>query len=119
MASADPFHESRLLSTPIRDLGLMIAGTPLEPWLGEFQQELERVGIRRLKPHFYLTDEWGVPFQTISIGIPFYLARQDLTAVHAERIGHLEGAGRLDLLRYLRHEMGHVVNYGYKLYEQE
>ena len=119
MASAVPFHESRLLSTPIRDLGLTIAGTPLEPWLGEFQQELERVGIRRLKPHFYLTNEWGVPFQTISIGIPFYLARQDLTAVHAERIGHLEGAGRLELLRYLRHEMGHVVNYGYKLYEQE
>ena len=119
MASAVPFHESRLLSTPVRDLGLTIAGTPLDPWLGEFQQELERVGIRRLKPHFYLSNEWGVPFQTISIGIPFYLARQDLTAVHAERVGHLEGASRVDLFRYLRHEMGHVVNYGYKLYEQE
>ena len=71
-----------------------------------------------MKPHFYLSTEWGVPFDTISIGIPFYLARQDLTAVHAERVGHLEGAGRVDLLRYLRHEMGHVVNYAYKLYEQ-
>ena len=119
MASVIPFHESRLLSTQLRDLGLTIAGTPLEPWLGEFRQELEQVGICRLKPHFYLSNEWGVPFQTISIGIPFYLARQDLTAVHAKRVGHLEGASRVDLFRYLRHEMGHVVNYGYKLYEQE
>src|SRR5882724_7319965 len=119
MASASPFQESRLLATPIRDLGLTIAGTALEPVLTQFQQELERVGIRRLKPHFYLSTEWGVPFDTISIAIPFYLARPELTAVHADRVGHLEGAGRVDLMRYLRHEMGHVVNYAYKLYEQE
>jgi hypothetical protein len=119
MASASPFQESRLLSTPIRDLGLTIAGTALEPVLTQLQQELERMGIRRLKPHFYLATEWGVPFETISIAIPFYLARPDLTAVHADRVGHLEGVGRVDLLRYLRHEMGHVVNYAYKLYEQE
>ena len=49
--------------------------------------------------------------------IPFYLARPDLTALHAERIGHVEGVGRADILRYLRHEMGHVVNYAYRLYE--
>src|SRR6476646_11467680 len=119
MATSAPFHEHHLLITPISNLGLTIAGTPLEPWLEEFRHELERVGIHRLKPHFYLSNEWGVPFQTISIGIPFYLARDDLTAVQAERTGHLEGASRSDLLRYLRHEMGHVVNYGYKLYEHE
>lgn len=119
MGSDAPFHESRLLSTPIRDLGLTIAGTHLEPVLARFQQELEQVGIRRLRPHFYLSTEWGVPFDTVSIAIPFYLARMDLTAVHAERVGHLEGVGAVDLLRYLRHEMGHVVNYAYKLYDQE
>jgi hypothetical protein len=39
--------------------------------------------------------------------------------LHAKRTGHVEGVGRADLLRYLRHEMGHVVNYAYKLYERE
>jgi hypothetical protein len=39
--------------------------------------------------------------------------------VHARHVGHLEGVSRAELLRYLRHEMGHVVNYGYRLYEQE
>src|SRR5262245_30366694 len=99
MTSKPSFQESHLLSTPIRDLGLTLAGTPLEPVLARFQRELDTVGIRRLRPHFYLSTEWGVPFDTISIAIPFYLARQDLIDVHAQRIGHLEGAGDVDLLR--------------------
>ena len=119
MTAASPFPENRFLATPIRDLGLTIAGTPLEEIVAEFQQELERVGIRRLKPDFHLSTEWGVAFESISIGIPFYLARPELVDVHARHVGHLEGVGRAELLRYLRHEMGHVVNYAYRLYEQE
>jgi hypothetical protein len=113
------FEKDKLLTTAIRDLGLTIEGTALEPIIDEFRGELDRAGVRRLKPHFYLSDEWGVPFETIAIGIPFYLARPELVAFHAERVGHLEGVGRVDLLRYLRHEMGHVVNYAYVLYERE
>jgi hypothetical protein len=106
-------------SVPIRDLGLKIAGTSLEPTLEEFQRELETAGIIKLRPDFYLCSEWGVPFPSISIGIPFYLARPDLLDVHAEHMGYLEGVGPTDLLRFLRHEMGHVVNYAYKLHEQQ
>src|SRR5947209_8517831 len=105
-------------SVPIKNLGLTIAGTPLEPILDEFKAELQRVGIRRVQPVFYLSTEWGVPFGTLAIAIPFYLARVELTQLHAERVGHIEGASRADILRYLRHEMGHVVNYAYRLYEQ-
>jgi hypothetical protein len=104
---------------PIREIGVRIAGTPLEPVLKEFEAELERAGIRRLKPRFYLSDEWGVPFGTTAIALPFYLARADLLGLHAEQAGFIEGAGRTDLLRYLRHETGHVVNYAYKLYDRE
>jgi hypothetical protein len=107
-----------LASRPIRSLGLTIAGTRLEPILAEFARELERAGIRRVKPVFYLSTEWGVPFGTVAIAIPFYLAHPTLTRLHAERDGHVEGTSRQDILRYLRHEMGHVVNYGYRLYER-
>jgi hypothetical protein len=118
------FRESHVVphpgwTKPIREIGLQIAGTPLEPVLTEFRDELGRAGIRRLKPRFYLSDEWGVPFGTTAIAIPFYLARADLLGLHAEQAGFIEGAGRAELLRYLRHEMGHVVNYAYKLYERE
>jgi hypothetical protein len=111
--------ELPLLCRPIRELGLKIAGTALEHTLRDFQRELERMGIQRLRPDFYLAAEWGVPFPSISIGIPFYLARPDLLALQAERVGYLEGEGVADLLRFLRHEMGHVVNYAYQLYERD
>src|SRR5438477_4937194 len=121
LMTAEPvhFHESNLWSTPIRDLGLTIRDTRLEPILEEFQGELVRIGLTRVRPRFYLSTEWGVPFETVAIAIPFYLARPDLTALHAERTSHVEGVGTRELLRYLRHEMGHVMNYAYKLYEEE
>jgi len=113
-----PFQEAHL-AAPIRDLGLTIEGTLLAPVVEEFRGELAAAGVRRPVPRLYLSSEWGVPFGTVAIAIPFYLARPDLTALHAERTGFTEGAGRAELLRYLRHEMGHVVNYGYRLYDTE
>ncbi|HUR29214.1 MAG TPA: putative zinc-binding metallopeptidase [Planctomycetota bacterium] len=110
-------NEAGVRTTPIRDLKLAIAGTRLEPMLLELTGELERAGVR-VRPHFYLSTEWGVPFETISIAIPFYLAHPVLTGVHRDRMGHVEGIDRRDVLRYLRHEMGHVVNYAYRLYDQ-
>lgn len=112
-----PFAE-RVRRTPICDLQLRIEGTPLEPVIQEFRDEVRKRGIR-IQPHCYLADQWGVPFGSISIGIPFYLASDELTIYHREQAGLIEGAGRAELLRYLRHEMGHVVNYAYRLYETE
>ena len=112
------FNEAGLGATQIRDLGLTIAGTRLEPILADFERELVERGIRRLKPRFYLSVEWGVPEGSISIALPFYLARAELTQLHAQRTGHVEGFSRRDILRYLRHEMGHVVNYAYRLFEE-
>src|ERR1043165_7212925 len=111
-----PFAES--LKTPIRDLGLQIEGTRLEPIAQEFLAELEKAGIT-IRPRLYLSTEWGVPFGTIAMGVPFDLARPDLTELHADRVGHVEGFNRTDILRCLRHEMGHVVNYAYRLYDRE
>jgi hypothetical protein len=112
------FRESTLWSMPIRDLGLTIEGTRLEPVVDEFRRELAVVGLRRVAPRFYLSTEWGVPFETVAIAIPFYLAHEELEEMHAERAGHVEGQDRAEILRYLRHEMGHVVNYAYRLYDQ-
>jgi hypothetical protein len=106
-------------SVPIKELGLTIQGTPLEPVLAEFVGELERAGVTRVRPVFHLSTEWGVVDGTVAIGIPFYLAHPELTHFHAERVGFIEGYSRADILRYLRHEMGHVVNYAYLLHEQD
>jgi hypothetical protein len=112
------FHEAHLDKQPIRALGLAIAGTRLEPLVAEFRRELDAVGLKRVTPRFYLSTEWGVPFGTIAIAIPFYLARPELAKLHVERTGMIEGFDGAEFLRYLRHEMGHVVSYAYKLYER-
>jgi len=111
------FHETHDVSTPIRDLGLTIEGTPLAPVVDEFLGEVGKLGLA-VRPRPYLSTEWGVPFGTVAIGIPFYLASPRLTALHEERTAFVEGTDRADLLRYLRHEMGHVVNYAYRLYDR-
>ncbi len=116
-AQAPAFEEAPLGSRPIRELGLTIAGSALEPILLEFEAELAEAGIR-VRPRFYLSTEWGVPFETVAIAIPFYLTRPDLAELHGERTGLVEGVDREDILRYLRHEMGHVINYAYCLYDR-
>jgi hypothetical protein len=113
------FRESNLYGAPIRDLELSIEDTRLAPVIEEFRAELNACGITKVVPRFYLSTEWGVPFGTVSIAIPFYLARPELTELHGEEVGHIEGFNHHDILRYLRHEMGHVVNYAYKLYDRE
>src|SRR5262249_20942564 len=100
------------------ELGLRIEGTVLEPGVHTFLAEADRLGLP-FRPRLYLSTEWGVPMGTIAIAIPFYLARPELAALHARRTGHLEGESAADILRYLRHEMGHVVCYAYTLYEDQ
>jgi hypothetical protein len=112
------FHEAHLDKQPIRNLGLAIAGTRLEPLVAQFRDELGAVALGHLAPRFYLSTEWGVSFGTTAIAIPFYLARPELAQLHVERTGMIEGFDATEFLRYLRHEMGHVVNYAYKLYER-
>ena len=117
--AAPAFRETARRHQPIRDLGLRIEGTRLEPLVAAFRAELVQVGLDRVQPRVYLSTEWGVAMGTTAIAVPFYLVDVELTAYHKERVGHLEGFSDLDILRYLRHEMGHVVNYAYKLYERE
>lgn len=111
------FEEHDLAARPIRDLGLRIEGTPLEPVAAAFLAEVDGLGLP-FRPRLYLSTEWGVPMGTIAIAIPFYLARPELAELHTQRTGHLEGHSPADILRYLRHEMGHVLNYAYRLYEE-
>src|SRR5262245_2024667 len=120
MPVTDPgFQETNLRTTQIRDLGLTIEGTRLEPIIKQFEAELDALGLTKLRPRFYLSTEWGVAFGTIAIAMPFYLAKPELEELQAQQVGHIEGVSNADILRYLRHEMGHVVNYGFRLYEQQ
>ncbi|MBI4863470.1 MAG: hypothetical protein HY815_24875 [Candidatus Riflebacteria bacterium] len=108
-----------ILSRRICDFDLRIEGGPLERPVHRFLKELDERRIVKLKPVFYLSDDWGVPDGTVAIGIPFYLADRRLLDVQRARGGMIEGVDEEDILRYLRHELGHVVNYAYRLHERD
>jgi hypothetical protein len=108
-----------LLTQRICDLDLRIEGTQLGRVVDLFKQELRDRGFEKVQPAFYLSSEWGVVEGTTAIAIPFYLADERLRKVQETKGGIVEGTSDDDILRYLRHEMGHVINYAYRLYETE
>ncbi len=118
-SAAEEAIPPEVLSRRISDFDLRIEGRPLERIIERFRAELAERGIRRLQPAFYLSDEWGVPEGTVAIGLPFYLGDEQLRRVQSVKGGLVEGESDEDILRYLRHEMGHVVNYAYRLYATE
>jgi hypothetical protein len=103
-----------LLNTKVSDLKLAIKGSPVEPMIRQVKRELDEKGIK-FHPSFYLTDSWGCPDEVAAVGIPFYLADRRLSRIEEEQTGEIEDARTT--LMYLRHEVGHALNYAYRLWE--
>ena len=113
--SAYPAPYGELLSRPIRELGLTLAGSPVERFVEQLYRELEAKGLTKFRPACYLTDEWGCPSGEPIIGIPFYLAHAALAQLEKET-HDLEDAR--EIMMYLRHEAGHAFTYAYKLHNK-
>lgn len=104
-----------LMNTRICDLGLRIERDPLARLIREVRTEIESKGLK-FAPHFYLTDSWGCPDEVPAVGVPFYLADRRLARIEEEQTGEIED--ERTTLMYLRHEIGHAINYAYRLWEQ-
>jgi len=111
-AKPEPAYQE-LLNRPIRELGLTLAGSPVERFVEQLYRELNAKGLTRFRPACYLTDEWGCPSGEPIIGIPFYLAHAALAQLEKET-HDLEDAR--EIMMYLRHEAGHAFTYAYKLH---
>lgn len=103
-----------LLNTRISDLHLTIKGSPVESMIRQVRRELEAKGINYI-PEFYLTDSWGCPDEVPAVGIPFYLADRRLARIEEEQTGEIEDVRTA--VMFLRHEVGHALNYAYRLWE--
>jgi len=102
-----------VLGKKVSELGLQLEGSPVERFVGQLYTEIERRGLKRFRPQCYLTDEWGCPDQQPVLGIPFYLADPKLGSIE-KAVDSLETSRQI--MRYMRHEAGHVFNYAYRLY---
>jgi len=108
-----PPEARELLKKPIRELGLKLAGSPVEKYVQQLYRELDAKGLERFRPACYLSDEWACPDREPIIGVPFYLADPNLQALERS-LNDLED--EREILMYLRHEAGHAFNYAYELY---
>jgi hypothetical protein len=100
----------------IGDLNLRVDGTPVARLTRRLYDELGEAGLS-FRPSVYLSDEWGCPDRVPIIGVPFYLAHPELTRLEDELMEGVEAESDDQIMRYLRHEAGHALNYAYRLYD--
>lgn len=107
----------RLLETRMCDLGLSLDGTWVEPLTRQVNDELAARGLR-VRPHYWLSDEWFSPAGVPGVALPFYLAHPRLMRLERNVMLEVEGGSRSSCLRLLRHEVGHAVQHAYELHRR-
>jgi hypothetical protein len=109
--------EERLLDLRLCDLGVRLEGTWLEERTEKLQAELESRDIR-IRPHFWISEEWFSPDGVTGIAIPFYLTHPRLVRLERKHILEVEGGTPTGCMKLLRHELGHVVDHAYQLHRR-
>ncbi|MBE0534867.1 MAG: hypothetical protein IH624_04295 [Phycisphaerae bacterium] len=107
--------DEEILNLRVKDLGLRIKGSTLEPLIDALYAELEDRGVR-FPPACYLADEWLCPEGEPIIGIPFCLAHPRLKRIELRMMYEVEGDTEQSCMKLLRHECGHALNYAYRLH---
>jgi hypothetical protein len=103
-----------VLTTPINRLGLDLSQSILRRPIDRLLARIKRRGIR-LKPHFYLGEDWGSVAGTTNIEIGFYDADPLLKELNKDINGWYNDSHVIDYL--LRHETGHIFCYAHRLYK--
>ncbi|MDO8495545.1 MAG: hypothetical protein Q7S32_03440 [bacterium] len=111
--------KEEILKTPLNELGVTLANSPLEAAVKKLYEELSQSGIQ-FRPATYLSTDWGCPDGVPVIAMPFYLADETLWKIEKEKMGLGDKinttADQGEIQQILRHEAGHAFNYAYKLH---
>lgn len=113
----ETLSDEEILQMRVRDFGVQIQGSELQPLIERLYEELDSKGIT-FHPACYLTDEWLCPDKVPIIGIPFYLAHPRLKNIEQKMMYEVEGGTEESCMKLLRHECGHALNYAYELYKR-
>ena len=102
-----------LLDLRVSDLGLEMKGV-VAACVNQLYLELKGKGLV-LMPPCHIGDEWFCPEGCAAIFIPFYLFDKRLRKLERKMMMEVEGEGRDECMKLLRHEAGHAFSYAYKL----
>ncbi|MGW8286489.1 MAG: putative zinc-binding metallopeptidase [Candidatus Deferrimicrobiaceae bacterium] len=105
-----------VLTTPVNRLGLTLRTSLVHQQIVKLLARLKRRGIK-LRPRFYLGEDWGCVSGTANIEIGFYDADPLLKELNKEIRGWKHVTREVDYL--LRHETGHAFCYAYRLYKNK
>jgi len=105
-----------VLTTPVNRLGLSLRTSLVQPQIVKLLARLKRLGIK-LRPRFYLGEDWGCVSGTSNIEIGFYDADPLLKELNKEIRGWMHDTRAVDYL--LCHETGHAFCYAYRLYKNK
>ena len=110
-----PPKVAAILTAPVASLELKIQGA-LAAAIHQVKKELLAAGVN-VSPNFYLgDDDWWTTDRGLSINIPWYLANPTLwrLANRQEETAYSQD----EVLKCLRHEIGHAVNYAHELWRR-
>jgi hypothetical protein len=110
--------DEELLEKRIRQLGLRLEGSPVEPLLRRLQEELSARGLV-FHPTCHVGDEWFVPVGIPAIFVPFFLVHERLRKLERKIILEVEGEDPEWFMRLIRHEAGHAYAYAYQLFRKK
>ena len=104
-----------LLERPVSSLNLVPAG-PLKDIIDSVLAELKAAGISHYEPHIALGDSgfWCAD-RGNTVNLPWFLATEELHRLARPRYPMQWS----DVLRGVRHEVGHAVNYAFELWKRE
>lgn len=116
-ADWESLSHAQLLEVRLCDLDLPLEDTWVDELTAKVQRELERRELR-LRPHFWVADEWFSPENIPGVGLPFYLMHPRLTRLERRMMFEVEGGTKSECLKLLRHEIGHAVQHAYALHRR-
>ena len=109
--------DEALLEKKIAQLGLTIAGTPLQAHVQQLHDELAAKGLAFLPP-CHVGDEWFVPVGIPAIFVPFFLVHERLRNLEAKMMLEVEGNSAEWFMRLIRHEAAHAYAYAFQLFKK-
>ncbi len=109
--------DDELLDLRLCDLGVELAGSPIERRIELLGAELEHRGIR-FRPHFWVADEWFSPDDVPGVAVPFFVLHPRLTKLEYRQMFDVEGGTDRWCMQILRHEAGHAIDTAYGLHRK-
>jgi hypothetical protein len=104
------YDRSRPLNRwPLFDVDRRLAG-----YKKQLRREMKAYGLS-YDFHLWVSDEWFCPDGVPGFALPFYLFNPQLMQIHRQETGTVEGKNDSEILKLMRHELGHAIDNAFAL----